>query len=200
MIKNIVFDLGNVLIGFRPKKFIRENVEEKYQDKFFEIVFRGQEWKDLDRGTLTYEEAIKIFTEKLPECEKAIKKLFDENIYDCLEPIEKNIALLPKLKENYNLYIISNFHLKAFENIYEKWDFFKLFDGKVISAHHKLMKPEAEIYQLLLDTYSLKANKCLFIDDVEENIIGAKNIGMNGIQLTDYNFLEEKLKEFGIKL
>ena len=200
MIKNIAFDLGNVLIGFRPQKFTRENVEEKYQDKFFEIVFRGQEWKDLDRGTLTYEEAIKIFTEKLPECEKPIRKLFDENIYDCLEPIEKNIALLPKLKENYNLYIISNFHLKAFENIYEKWDFFKLFDGKVISAYHKLMKPEAEIYQLLLDTYSLKANECLFIDDVEENIIGAKNMGMNGIQLTDYNFLKEKLKEYGIKL
>ena len=166
MIKNIVFDLGNVLIGFHPKKFTRENVEEKYQDKFFEIVFRGQEWKALDRGTLTYEEAIEIFTEKLPECEKSIRKLFDENIYECLEPIEKNIALLPKLKENYNLYIISNFHLKAFENIYEKWDFFKLFDGKIISAHHKLMKPEPEIYQLLLDTYSLKANECLFIDDV----------------------------------
>ena len=62
------------------------------------------------------------------------------------------------------------------------------------------MKPEDEIYQLLLDTYSLKASECLFIDDVEENIIGAKNMGMNGIQLTDYNFLEEKLKEFGIKL
>ena len=62
------------------------------------------------------------------------------------------------------------------------------------------MKPEPEIYQLLLDTYSLKANECLFIDDVEENIIGAKNMGMNGIQLTDYNFLKEKLKEYGIKL
>lgn len=200
MIKNIVFDLGNVLIGFRPKKFTRENVEEKYQDRFFEVVFGGQEWKDLDRGTLTYEEAIKIFTEKLPQCEKAIKKLFDENIYECLEPIEKNIALLPKLKENYNLYIISNFHLKAFENIYEKWDFFKLFDGKIISAHHKLMKPEPEIYQLLLDTYSLKAEECLFIDDVEGNIVGAKNLGMNGIQLTNYNFLEEKLKEYGIMI
>lgn len=200
MIKNIVFDLGNVLIGFCPKKFIKENVEPKFQDKFFEIVFRGQEWKDLDRGTLNYDEAIKIFTKKLPECEKTIKKLFDENIYECLDPIENNIALLPKLKKNYNLYIISNFHLKAFENIYEKWDFFKLFNGKIISAHHKLMKPEPEIYQLLLDTYSLKANECLFIDDVEENIIGAKNIGMNGIQLTDYNFLKEKLREEGIKL
>lgn len=200
MIKNIVFDLGNVLISFHPKKFIRENVEAEYQDKFFEIIFGGQEWKDLDRGTLEYSEAIKIFIKKLPECEKAIKKLFDENIYDCLKAIDKNIALLPKLKENYNLYIISNFHLKAFENIYEKWDFFKSFDGKIISAYHKLMKPEPEIYQLLLDTYSLKANECLFIDDVAENIVGAKNIGMNGIQLVDYNFLEEKLKEYGIKL
>lgn len=186
MIKNIIFDLGNVLIKFQPKKFIKENVDEKYREKFFEIVFCGQEWKDLDRGVLEYSEAIKIFSEKLPECTLAIKKLFDNYILDTLEPIEENIEILKKLKKDYKLYILSNFHYPAFDYIFENWDFFKLFDGKVVSGHCKLMKPEKEIFEMICNKYSLVPSESLFIDDVKENIEAGQNFGMNVVHLTDY--------------
>lgn len=200
MIKNIVFDLGKVLVDFFPNKFVEENVEPQYRDKFLEIVFNSDEWKNLDRGTLEYEDAIKILSSRLPQCEKAINKLFNDIVSSCLSPIKNNAELLPKLKENYNLYIISNFHRVAFEEIYKDWEFFKFFDGKVVSAFCKLMKPEPEIYQLLFKTYSLNPNECIFIDDVFENIEGAKNQGMEVIHLTNPELLKDKLIEKGIKL
>ncbi len=195
MIKNIIFDLGNVLIGFKPEEFINKNIKEEYREKFFNVVFKGQEWADLDRGVLEYSDAVKIFSERVPECSSEIKKLFDNYILDVLEPIEKNIEIMKSLKGKYKLYILSNFHYPAFDYIFKNWEFFKYFDGKVVSGHCKLLKPEKEIYELLCSTYSLNPDECVFIDDTKANIEAAEEFGINGIHLTDTNILEEKLKE-----
>lgn len=196
MIKNIIFDLGNVLIAFRPEKFVNENVDEKYQEDFYKIVFKGQEWQDLDRGVLEYSDAVKIFSEKLPECSQAVKKLFDNYILDTLVPIRENIDVMMSLKDKYNLYVLSNFHYPAFDYIFKNWDFFKAFKGKIVSGHCKLLKPEMEIYKLLCDTYSLEPKECLFIDDTKVNIDAAEKYGINGIHLPEPSLLKEKLKSY----
>ena len=195
MIKNIIFDLGNVLIRFKPEEFINKNIKKEYREKFFNAVFKGQEWADLDKGVLEYSDAVKIFSEKIPECSSEIKKLFDNYILDVLEPIEKNIEIMKSLKGKYKLFVLSNFHYPAFDYIFKNWEFFKYFDGKVVSGHCKLLKPEKKIYELLCLTYSLKPNECVFIDDTKVNIEAAEEFGINGIHLTDINILEEKLKE-----
>lgn len=195
MIKNIIFDLGNVLIRFKPEEFINKNIKKEYREKFFNVIFKGQEWADLDRGILEYSDAVKIFSEKIPECSSEIKKLFDNYILDVLEPIEKNIEIMKSLKGKYKLFVLSNFHYPAFDYIFKNWEFFKYFDGKVVSGHCKLLKPEKKIYELLCLTYSLKPNECVFIDDTKANIEAAEEFGINGIHLTDINILEEKLKE-----
>lgn len=195
MIKNIIFDLGNVLIRFKPEEFINKNIKEEYREKFFNVIFKGQEWADLDRGVLEYNDAIKIFSEKIPECSLEIKKFFDNYILDALEPIEKNIEIMKSLKGKYKLYVLSNFHYPAFDYIFKNWEFFKYFDGKIVSGHCKLLKPEKEIYKLLCSTYSLKPDECVFIDDTKVNIESAEKFGIRGIHLTDINILEEKLKE-----
>ena len=195
MIKNIIFDLGNVLIRFKPEEFVNKNIKKEYREKFFNAVFKGQEWADLDRGVLEYSDAVKIFSEKIPECSSEIKKLFDNYILDVLEPIEKNIEIMKSLKGKYKLFVLSNFHYPAFDYIFKNWEFFKYFDGKVVSGHCKLLKPEKKIYELLCLTYSLKPNECVFIDDTKVNIEAAEEFGINGIHLTDINILEEKLKE-----
>lgn len=196
MIKNIIFDLGKVLVSFHPEKFINENVEEKYREDFYRVVFGGQAWADLDRGTLEYSDAVKMFSEELPQCAEQIKSLFDRKIIDCISPIEDNVEIMKSLKGKYNLYILSNFHYPAFDNVFQNWEFFKYFDGKIVSGHCKLLKPEKEIYELLLNTYSLVPEECLFIDDVKANIEGAQKCGINGIQLTSPELLKEVLKEF----
>lgn len=195
MIKNIIFDLGKVLINFKPEEFVNKNIKEEYREKFFNVVFKGQEWADLDRGVLEYNDAIKIFSEKIPECSLEIKKIFDNYILDVLEPIEKNIEIMKSLKGKYKLYVLSNFHYPAFDYIFKNWEFFKYFDGKIVSGHCKLLKPEKEIYKLLCSTYSLKPDECVFIDDTKVNIEAAEKFGIKGIHLTDINILEEKLKE-----
>lgn len=195
MIKNIIFDLGNVLIRFKPEEFVNKNIKKEYREKFFNAVFKGQEWADLDRGVLEYSDAVKSFSEKIPECSSEIKKLFDNYILDVLEPIEKNIEIMKSLKGKYKLFVLSNFHYPAFDYIFKNWEFFKYFDGKIVSGHCKLLKPEKKIYELLCSTYSLKPNECVFIDDTKANIEAAEEFGINGIHLTDINILEEKLKE-----
>lgn len=195
MVKNIIYDLGNVLIKFQPSSFLNKYIEEKDREEVFRIIFRSQEWLDLDRGILNYNEAIELFSERLPKYKKAIKEFFQNKIEQCLEPIKENIEILERHSENgYKLYILSNFHKEAFENLYKKWDFFSKFHGKVISYECNLLKPEKEIYIHILEKYKLNPQETLFIDDHEPNVIAANKLGINVIHLDCCTELEEKLQ------
>lgn len=197
MIKNIIFDLGNVLIGYKPEKFISEFVSEKNRKNFFERVFKNSEWLDLDRGTLEYDEAMDIFIADLPEEKESIKNLFENDIQGVLFPIKKNLELLPQLKaRGYRLYILSNFHRRAFMKISEKCSFDKYFDGKVISCEVHFLKPEKEIYEEIIKKYDLDVKETLFIDDTLVNIEEAKQFGISTIHLDDENRLKDELEKF----
>lgn len=194
MIKNIIFDLGNVLIKYDPFTFIEENIVEKNREKFYKTVFQSEEWQGLDRGTLTYEEAIKVFVEKLPEEKANIEKLFTNSIQDVLFIDKTNLEFVNSLKsKNYKLYILSNFHKPAFNKISLTHDFSKIFDGKVISCDCHLLKPEREIYELILNNYNLKPDETIFIDDSQNNVDAAKKIGIHGIHLKNMKELIKTL-------
>ncbi|WP_300342018.1 HAD family phosphatase [Fusobacterium sp.] len=195
MIKNIVFDLGNVLIEYNPQKFIIRNVKEENFTKFNEVVFKSKEWLDLDRGILEYNRAVEIFSEKLPEERESIKYLFDNSIQDVLFPIEENLELLSNLKrKGYKLYILSNFHREAYLEIAKKCNFDRYFDGGVISYDINLLKPEEEIYRTLLKKYDLLERETLFIDDTLNNVEKASELGIETIHLTEKSKLKEELE------
>lgn len=195
-IKNIVFDLGRVLIKFEPKEYIEQNVPEEKREDFYNGIFGSTEWLMLDRGTLSYEDAKKIFKERVPVADKQIDRLFDADLFEILQPIEENVKLLPELKEKYNLYILSNFHQPAFEHIFKKYDFFRLFDGHTVSCYYYLLKPEKEIYDTLIDKFNLIPEETVFIDDTKVNIDACEKEGIRGIHLPDYTELKQKLEEF----
>ena len=195
-IKNIVFDLGRVLIKFEPKEYIEQNVPEEKREDFYNGIFGSTEWLMLDRGTLSYEDAKKIFKERVPRADKQIDRLFDADLFEILQPIEENVKLLPKLKEKYNLYILSNFHQPAFEHIFKKYEFFKLFDGHTVSCYYYLLKPEKEIYDTLINKFNLIPKETVFIDDTKVNIDACEKEGIRGIHLPDYTELKQKLEEF----
>ena len=195
-IKNIVFDLGRVLIKFEPEEYIEQNVPEEKREDFYNGIFGSTEWLMLDRGTLSYEDAKKIFKERVPGADKQIDRLFDVDLFEILQPIEENVKLLPKLKEKYNLYILSNFHQPAFEHIFKKFEFFKLFDGHTVSCYYYLLKPEKEIYDILIDKFNLIPEETVFIDDTKVNIDACEKEGIRGIHLPDYTELKQKLEEF----
>ena len=195
-IKNIVFDLGRVLIKFEPKEYIEQNVPEEKREDFYNGIFGSTEWLMLDRGTLSYEDAKKIFKERVPGADKQIDRLFDVDLFEILQPIEENVKLLPKLKEKYNLYILSNFHQPAFEHIFKKYEFFRLFDGHTVSCYYYLLKPEKEIYDTLINKFNLIPEETVFIDDTKVNIDACEKEGIRGIHLPDYTELKQKLEEF----
>lgn len=201
MIKNIVFDLGNVLIKYMPEKFLNDYIKKENREIFITEVFKSKEWLELDRGTLSYKDAIEIFSKRVPKESKNIEKLFEEKISFCIFPIVENVEIMRKLKEKgYFVYILSNFHQPAFEYIKENWDFIREFDGEVVSCYYHYIKPEKEIYEVLLKKYNLLPEQTIFIDDVKENIEGAKKLGIDGIHLPDFKLLLQLLEKKDIKI
>ena len=196
--KNIIFDIGNVLLEFKPFEFLLKHYDEKTMEDLMVIIFSSDEWIEMDLGTMSVQEVKSRFINRNPQYENEIHYVLD-HWSEMLVPIQNNIKFVKILKEkDYNLYLLSNFPLKAFEEVFNKYDFFKYFDGQVISAYEHVIKPDEKIYNNLLEKYNLKPSECLFIDDMEANILTAKELGMKTICLSYKVDLEEKLKAIGI--
>ena len=182
MIKNIVFDLGNVLISFKPKEYLEnKGYPEELKEKILADIFHSPEWLALDNGDITINEAIDIIAMRSELNKNDIAKIFDLRT-DIMFPLEHNVKLLSKLKqEGYKLYYLSNFMSDVFPEIQSSYPFFSLFDGGIISSHVKVSKPDETIYRLLIDKYSLIAGESLFLDDLEINVKSAEKVGMKSL-------------------
>jgi putative hydrolase of the HAD superfamily len=182
MIKNIVFDLGNVLISFRPSEYLkRNNYPEKTRERILNDIFMSPEWLMLDDGKITPEEAIDSIARKSSLKRAEIALIFNLRI-EIMFPLDKNTGLLPGLrKRGFKLYYLSNFPLDTFDKVKNSYGFFKYFDGGIISSEVKYSKPGIEIYKIFLKKYDLKPEESLFIDDIEANVKTAEFIGMKCI-------------------
>jgi glucose-1-phosphatase len=200
MIKNIIFDIGNVLLTFEPKVYVKSKVNGEKADEIYESIFRSEEWLMLDRGTISEEDAKANIINKKTENESYINLVF-ENWYDILTPIEGSIEVLKKLKENgYSIFYLSNFQLVAFEYVTKKYDFFNLFNGGIVSFNEKLLKPETEIYEKIMDKYKLKPEETVFIDDTIENVKTAIKYGIKGIILGEPKSLIYELEKIAVSI
>ncbi|MDD7796145.1 HAD family hydrolase [Clostridium sp. 'White wine YQ'] len=201
MIKNIIFDLGNVLLDYNPVEYLmNKGIEKSKVKELINQVFLSEEWAMLDRGTITEEEAIEVLCKRSKENEDLIRLAMD-NWYEILTPIEESVEILKAVKgAGYKTYILSNFHLVAHENVTKKHDFFEHFDGGVFSFKEKLLKPEEEIYKLVLDRYNMKAEETIFIDDTAINIEAANKLGINGIVFKGAEDLRDELSKYGVNI
>jgi len=199
MIKNIIFDLGNVLLKFKPEEFLLQFTSDKeYIKQFVTKITRSKLWLDLDRGYESLENAEVIFISKYPEEEELIT-LFFNHWMEMLTPIEENISILLDLSESgYKTYILSNYIKEAFKFVKEKFDFFTLFDGQIISGEEKVIKPEKAIYESLLRRYQLIPEESLFIDDILFFLKPAKKLGISTIWNRPHTDLREELKKFNV--
>jgi glucose-1-phosphatase len=182
MIKNIVFDLGNVLISFRPAVYFdNKDYPENIKCKILSDIFASREWLMLDNGDMNTSEAIDSISSKSSLKREEIAHIFNLRT-DMMFPLDQNVRLLPELKkQGYKLYFLSNFPLDIFEVIKTGYFFFTYFDGGVISSEVKFSKPHRRIYEILLENYSLTPEESLFIDDIEVNVRAAENLGMKGL-------------------
>ncbi len=185
MIKNYIFDFGNVLCEFSPEKLTAKYVEgaENIQ-KVSEIVFDRLYWDKLDQGTIEDDEVKTEIAKRLPQnlaeagCKAYDNWVFNLPAIEGMEGVVKDIH-----SRGGKLYLLSSIS-RGFAENYSKvsWinDLFSLFDGIVLSGTIGMVKPHRGIFEHLLNTYSLKAEECIFIDDSQKNIEGAERVGIKG--------------------
>lgn len=197
MIKNIIFDLGNVLISFIPSEYLKKkNYPENIRNTILNDIFRSNEWKMLDNGDITLAEAIDALSFKSTLKREEIALVFKLRT-EIMFPLDNNVRLLPALKKRgFSLYYLSNFPLDIFEEIKNDYFFFRYFDGGIISAEVKLSKPDVRIFSFLLNKYSLDPHESVFIDDIEENVRSAEKLNIKGLA----TFGSENLSELIEKL
>lgn len=179
----IVFDVGNVLVTFSPEKILQEFFPDDaaLRALLLDRIFRSPYWIMLDRGSITLEEAVRAMTGSRPELEPAIRRVIESRL-DLKEPIPEGVAALRLCKKmGKKVIVLSNYQDEAFEQVCRKYDFFQLFDGFVVSARLKLLKPCPAIYRKLTDTFGLEPARTLFIDDTPANVEGAMNEGWQGL-------------------
>ncbi|MEW6236833.1 MAG: HAD family phosphatase [Candidatus Omnitrophota bacterium] len=198
-VKNIIFDLGGVLVTYNPKAFLEALIEDQDEREWcYRHIVRGPEWVELDRGTLTIEEAKRIFISRNPRMNQVIETLFEHWI-DFFDLIEPTVRLLKLLKsQGYGVYLLSNFIKEYFPAIRSRYSFFDEFDGMVVSSEAGCVKPEKEIYLLTLRKFSLSPDSCLFIDDYPANVEAAEAAGIPSILYKNPEQLEEELRRWNL--
>lgn len=181
-IKNIVFDVGNVLIDFCWKKTCQMlHFSQEIIDAFEKNMILTDVWDQLDEGTILLEDAIACFIDRMPEYEREVR-LFWEYADTFVEEYEYSYDMIKELKERgYGIYLLSNYPLDMYQMHWHKFRFYELVDGYIVSAVEKIRKPDLRIYQLLCDRYQLDARQCMFFDDRRENVDAAIQAGMQGV-------------------
>ncbi len=201
MVKNIIFDLGNVIFEWNEDKIVTSFSNNKEEQEILKkIIFKSDEWVKLDDGSMSYQEAMNAFKEKLPVNLKGkVEEIM--STWHKKMPINQEVCdLIKKLKENnYKIYVLSNTHITVYEYI-KSLEIGKYFDGFVISAIEKMMKPNKEIYYRLFEKFELVPQECFFIDDSEKNILASKQCGMEGhiFDVKSFEKLIEELKKHKI--
>jgi len=193
-IRNVVFDLGGVLITYDPRRYLSEVIqEEEERAKYFSFIFQSPEWVELDRGRLTITNARRIFTQRHPNYRKGIERIF-ETWCDLFHPIPAMLELADELAtQGYDLYLLSNCIREAYDYLRSRYTIFKRFKGCVLSFQLGWVKPEREIYEHLLKTYRLLPQECLFIDDMERNVAGARAAGIPAVRFESIERLRKEL-------
>jgi len=185
MVKNYIFDFGNVLAKFEPYKLTEPYVSDKEKAKYIsEVVFDRLYWNKLDDGTITDEEFKKEVRNRLPEEMGDVACRVYDNWINTLSPVEGMHELLSDMhKQGKKLYLISNIS-KGFADYYPRvpWikEMFDCFEDLVFSGVLGMIKPDKEIFEYLLKKNNLKAEESIFIDDSEKNINGAVAVGIEG--------------------
>lgn len=181
MIKNIIFDMGNVLILFDRNVFLnRLDVDAEDKALLYREVFASVEWAQMDRGSKTEITALESICKRLPE---RLHKAAEEMVFrwdDPLIPIPGMYALVEELKEKgYGVYLLSNASVRQHE-YWPRIEASRFFDGTLISADEHVMKPQPEIYRLCMERFGLTAEESFFVDDMAHNVEGAIFCGLSG--------------------
>ena len=198
-IKVIVFDLGNVLIPFDYGRLIKSmnRIDDGLGDRFAKKYYDNYHvHREYEKWELSNDEFIKIMIEWT---ENKIQEEDLKHIYaDLFVENKDTTALLPILKQNYKLVLLSNTNFIHQKYGWEKYGFLKYFDKLILSHEVGAIKPEEKIYSAVEEFTNELPLSHIFIDDIAEYVEGAKTCGWEAIQFTTHKNLLSDLKTFNI--
>ncbi len=199
-IKAIIFDFGNVLLEWDPRLVYRRyfsNDEEAMERFFREVNF--MEWNAQQDKGRSFADGVAELSRQFPQYADLIQA-YSDNWSDSIgHHLHGTVEIMKQLKKaGYALYGLSNWSAETFPIAREKYDFFDLLDDRVISGEVGMIKPEPEIYELLLQKIGKPANECLFIDDAPANIAQAQKMGFATVLFHSPEQLKASLHEFGL--
>lgn len=196
----VVFDVGNVLIEWDPRHIYRDlfDGDELLMDDFLENVCSPAWNAEQDRGR-SWAEGVALLTAERPDCAELIRAFDDCWSLSVPGAIDGSVDLLRRLKaQGTPVYALTNFSAEKFAETRRRFDFFDLFDGIVVSAHERLIKPDPALYRVLFDRYGLDPRRIGFIDDSPANVATARELGMTAWRFTGPDRFEADLTAAGL--
>lgn len=198
-IKNVIFDLGGVLIDWNPRYLYRNFFDNNSEmEKFLQDMFTEEETlqEDLGRPLL---ERVATFSQGYPESSHLAKAYIDRWAETLGGEISGTVTILNNLKQrNISLYALTNWSNETFRYAQERFAFLNEFLDIVVSGKEKIAKPDEKIYRILLQRNNINAHESVFIDDRLVNVQAAEAVGIMGIHFTSPEKLHKDLCDLEI--
>lgn len=200
-VTNVVFDIGNVLIRWDPTLLYSRLFPDTARRDWFLREICSPAWNlEMDRGQ-PFAEGIAERVARHPEWAEEIRA-WDEHWHEMVPgAVDGTVSILEALREaGVPTFAITNFSAEKFAECLDRFPFLRGFRDTVVSAHEGLVKPDPAIYRVFLDRNDLDPASCLFVDDVPENVLGARSVGMNAVPFTSPGRFAADLAAHGISV
>lgn len=201
MRKNVILDVGMVLVDFCWKEVCDKlDITGEAFEKVSNATVLSKEWNEYDRSVYTDEEILDIFKSHAPGYERQVQLLWDHT-EDTIRQFPYAKPWITALKNaGYSVYILSNYSRRTYGVTKDEGlNFLPLVDGAVFSFEVGQVKPEKEIYHVIMDKFGLLPEECVFIDDNKPNLVYPKEIGWGTIVFHDFAQARDELKQYGIE-
>jgi putative hydrolase of the HAD superfamily len=194
MVRNVIFDLGGVVLDWNPDRIVAGIVPEPgLQSAYRQSLFGHADWGEFDRGTVTEAELIERLALRLGRSPQDWKATLDVIRNSLVEKTDTVKLLRALQRRGVSLYCLSNMPVDVYTHLKIQHTFWDAFSGIVISGEVKMMKPEPEVFLHLLTTFGIRAEDCVFIDDLAANVEAARQTGIQAILFKDARQCEEEL-------
>ncbi|GAB2784869.1 HAD family hydrolase [Dyella kyungheensis] len=195
-IDTVIFDLGNVLIGWDPRRLYRQLIEDEAQMEWFLREVCNSEWNEQQDAGRPWTEATALLRGRFPEHAELIDAYHLRWEETLVGAMEDSVALLAELRaRGVRLLALTNWSQQTFPIARQRFAFLQWFEGIVVSGEERLIKPDPRIYQRLLERYAVDPSTALYIDDSARNVAAAESLGMHGWWFRGADGLREQLIE-----
>lgn len=196
-IKNLIFDVGNVLLEYRWYQMLLDyGLSEAEAQTARPLIFENDLWNEFDLGNLPTEEIVDCYCKQLPQYEGILRWFFShlELMHVARPDVWEKVHVLKE--KGYRIYLLSNYSKDFFDVHTKGASFMEDIDGKVVSYEVHMMKPDKAIYEYLLQKYDLQPEESVFFDDRKENTEAAEELGIRSYTITSKEYLLSVLDEY----